>query len=50
MASAGAHTSNPSRDREDHGSKLAQVNSLRDPISKKPFQKKKKKIFLDVEC
>jgi hypothetical protein len=34
-----AHTCNPSysggRDQEDHGSKPAHANSLRDPISKK---------------
>jgi hypothetical protein len=27
------------RDQEDHGSKPAQANSSRDPISKKPFTK-----------
>jgi hypothetical protein len=39
-----AHTYNPSysggRDQEDCGSKPAQVNSSRDPISKKPITKK----------
>jgi hypothetical protein len=38
-----AHACNPSysggRDQEDHSSKLAWANSLRDPISKKPFTK-----------
>jgi hypothetical protein len=37
------HACNPSysggRDQEDLGSKPARVNSLRDPISKKPSQK-----------
>jgi hypothetical protein len=40
-----AHTCNPSysrgRDQEDHGSKPAQANSLRDPISKKTHHKKR---------
>jgi hypothetical protein len=39
-----AHTCNPSysggRDQEDRGSKPAQINSSRDPISKKPFKQK----------
>jgi hypothetical protein len=39
-----AHTCNPSysgsRDQEDHGSKLARANSLRDPISKKSITKR----------
>jgi hypothetical protein len=39
------HTCNPSysggRDQEDCGSKPAQANSLRDPISKKPITKKR---------
>jgi hypothetical protein len=39
-----AHICNPSysggRDQEDHCSKPAQVNSLRDPLSKKPSTKK----------
>jgi hypothetical protein len=39
-----AHVCNPSyskgRDQEDQGSKLAQANSLWDPISKKPITKK----------
>jgi hypothetical protein len=39
-----AHSCNPSysggRDREDHGSKPAHVNSLRDLISKNSLQKK----------
>jgi hypothetical protein len=38
-----AHTCNPSysggRDQEDHGLKLAQGNSLQDPILKNPSQK-----------
>jgi hypothetical protein len=38
-----AHACNPSysggRDKEDHGSKPAQANSSRDPISKNPSQK-----------
>jgi hypothetical protein len=38
------HACNPSysggRDQEDHGSKPALPNSLRDPISKKPITKK----------
>jgi hypothetical protein len=42
-----AQTCNPSylgvRDQEDQGSKPAQAKSSRDPISKKPFTKKKKK-------
>jgi hypothetical protein len=42
-----AHACNPnysgSRDQEEHGSKPAQANSLRDPISKKnPAHMKKK--------
>jgi hypothetical protein len=40
-----AHTGNPSylgsRHQEDRGSKPAQANSFRDPISKKPITKKK---------
>jgi hypothetical protein len=43
-----AQTCNPSylggRDQEDQGSKPAQAKSSRDPISKKPFTKKKKKM------
>jgi hypothetical protein len=39
-----AYACNPSysggRDQEDGGSKPARVNSLRDPISKKPFTKR----------
>jgi hypothetical protein len=39
-----AHTYNPSysggRDQEERGSKPAQANSTRDPISKKPHTKK----------
>jgi hypothetical protein len=39
-----AHTCNPcysgGRDQEDHGSKPAWVNSLKDPILKTPSQKK----------
>jgi hypothetical protein len=39
-----AHPRNPSysggRDQEDHGSKPVQANSLRDPISKNPSQKR----------
>jgi hypothetical protein len=39
-----AHTCNPSysggRDQEDHSLKTAPANSLRDPISKKPFKKR----------
>jgi hypothetical protein len=39
-----AHTCNPScsggRDQEDHGLKLAQATSLRDPILKKTLHKK----------
>jgi hypothetical protein len=39
-----AHTYNPSysrgRDQEDYGSKPAQANSSRDPISKNPLQKR----------
>jgi hypothetical protein len=38
-----AHACNPSysegRDQEDHGSRPAQANSLRDPILKNPTQK-----------
>jgi hypothetical protein len=38
------HACNPTcsggRDQEDHGSKPAPANSLRDPNSKKPFTKK----------
>jgi hypothetical protein len=38
-----AHACNPTysvgRDQEDHGSKPAQANSSRDPISKKPITK-----------
>jgi hypothetical protein len=41
-----AHTCNPSypgaRDQEDLGSKTAQTNSLRDPISKRPNTQKKR--------
>jgi hypothetical protein len=48
-----AHTCNPSysggRDQEDHGSKPALANSLRDPISKKPITKKKKAIRM-AQC
>jgi hypothetical protein len=40
-----AHDCNPSysgvSDQEDRGSKPAQANSLRDPISKKPITKKR---------
>jgi hypothetical protein len=39
-----AHTYNPSyaggRDQEDHGSKSAQANTLRDPILKIPITRK----------
>jgi hypothetical protein len=39
-----AHACNPrysgSRDQEDHGSKPALANSLREPISKNPLQKR----------
>jgi hypothetical protein len=39
-----AHACNPSysggRDQEDHSLKPSQANSLRDPISKKPFTEK----------
>jgi hypothetical protein len=41
-----AHACNPSysggRDQEDRGSKSAQANSLRDPISKEPITKERK--------
>jgi hypothetical protein len=40
-----AHTCNPTysggRDQEDHGSKPAWANSLRDPILKKPHYKRR---------
>jgi hypothetical protein len=39
-----SHTCTPSysgdREQEDHGSKPARANSLRDPISKKPITKR----------
>jgi hypothetical protein len=47
-----AHVCNPSysggRDQEDHGLKLAQVNSLWDPISKNPSQKRGGGVAQDV--
>jgi hypothetical protein len=47
-----AHTCNPSysrgRDQEDRGLKLAQANSLRDPILKTPNMKKRLVEWLKV--
>jgi hypothetical protein len=49
----GAHTCNPSysggRNQEDHGSKPAQGNSLRDPITKKKSQKRPGGVAQEVD-
>jgi hypothetical protein len=48
-----AHTCNPSysggRDQEDHSSKPAQANSSRDPISKKPSQRRAGGVVLGID-